>query len=190
MEVWNFVVYNFFIWQCFTAFKRDCWFCKGTMLAGDIRHPPAKMLPFVLAGALCRLPVLCICAGGWHKRPPALCPHHYASGWQLHVPAIYFSCVSTNRFWPSECGGRNCACEICVSVKMWVLVFMWNRYASFFLLILLIVTCVLWILHSVVANLVTCVVNMKKMRLFSCDCGMYSCGMILIWDACSYVRVL
>jgi hypothetical protein len=33
MEVWNFVVYNFFIWQCFTTLKRDCWFCKGTMLA-------------------------------------------------------------------------------------------------------------------------------------------------------------
>jgi hypothetical protein len=27
MKVWNFVVYNFFIWQCFTALKRDCWFC-------------------------------------------------------------------------------------------------------------------------------------------------------------------
>jgi hypothetical protein len=54
MEVWNFVVYNFFIWQRLTTLKRDCWFCKGTVLAGDIRYPPAQMLLFVLAGALCR----------------------------------------------------------------------------------------------------------------------------------------
>jgi hypothetical protein len=34
---------------------------KCTILAGDIRHAPAKKLPFVLAGALCRLPALCLC---------------------------------------------------------------------------------------------------------------------------------
>jgi hypothetical protein len=32
---------------------------KCTILVGDIRHPPAQMLPFVLAGALCRPPTLC-----------------------------------------------------------------------------------------------------------------------------------
>jgi hypothetical protein len=34
---------------------------KCTILVGDIRHPPAQMLPFVLAGASCRQPALCLC---------------------------------------------------------------------------------------------------------------------------------
>jgi hypothetical protein len=34
---------------------------KCTILAGDIRHPPVQMEAFVLAGALCRPPALCIC---------------------------------------------------------------------------------------------------------------------------------
>jgi hypothetical protein len=37
---------------------------QNTVLAGDIRHPPAQMEASVLAGALCCPPVLCICAGG------------------------------------------------------------------------------------------------------------------------------
>jgi hypothetical protein len=34
---------------------------KCTILAGDIRHPPAQMEAFVLAGALCRPPALWLC---------------------------------------------------------------------------------------------------------------------------------
>jgi hypothetical protein len=34
---------------------------KCTILTSDIRHPPAQMLPFVLAGALCRPLALCLC---------------------------------------------------------------------------------------------------------------------------------
>jgi hypothetical protein len=34
---------------------------KCTILAGDIRHPPAQMEAFVLAGVLCCPPALCLC---------------------------------------------------------------------------------------------------------------------------------
>jgi hypothetical protein len=34
---------------------------NGTILAGDIMHPPAQMEAFALAGALCRPPTLCLC---------------------------------------------------------------------------------------------------------------------------------
>jgi hypothetical protein len=34
---------------------------KCTILTGDIRHPPAQMEAFVLAGVLCRPPALCLC---------------------------------------------------------------------------------------------------------------------------------
>jgi hypothetical protein len=50
------------MFYCFK--KRLLIFCKGTVLTGDIRHTPTQMEAFVLAGDLCRLPVLCICVGG------------------------------------------------------------------------------------------------------------------------------
>jgi hypothetical protein len=34
---------------------------KCTILAGDIRQPLAQMEAFVLAGALCHPPALCLC---------------------------------------------------------------------------------------------------------------------------------
>jgi hypothetical protein len=44
---------------------------EGLVWAGDISHPPAQMVPFMLAGGLCRLPALIFATDGWHMHPPA-----------------------------------------------------------------------------------------------------------------------
>jgi hypothetical protein len=41
------------------------------VLVVDIIHPPAQMIPFLLAVGLCHPPTLLITSGGWHKRPLA-----------------------------------------------------------------------------------------------------------------------
>jgi hypothetical protein len=41
------------------------------VLTVDISHPPAQMIPFLLAVGLCHPPALLITTGSWHKRPLA-----------------------------------------------------------------------------------------------------------------------